>query len=144
MVIKSKFFGEIGIDEKSIVTFEEGIPGFSNLHKFAVINDGSNEYISYLQSLEQESVCFIMMPPVFVEKDYDIEISDSTVRKLGIEKPEDVKLYAILTVPESFKNTTANLKAPIVVNTGNNKGIQEILDDERYSIRHRIVKESDV
>lgn len=144
MVIKSKFFGEIGINDKDLVTFEEGIPGFLDLHSFAVINDSNNEFISYLQSLGQENVCFIMMPPVFVEKDYDIEISDSTVKKLGIKNPEDVKIYAILTVPGSFKNTTANLKAPIIINSSNNKGIQEILDDERYSIRHRIVKESDV
>ncbi|HWR62677.1 MAG TPA: flagellar assembly protein FliW [Clostridia bacterium] len=144
MVIKSKFFGEIGVEDKDMVSFEEGIPGFPELHSFAIINDGSNEYISYLQSLEEEKVCFIMMPPILIDKAYDIEISGSTVKKLGIEKPEDVKLYAILTIPESFSNTTANLKAPIVVNCKNNKGTQEILDDERYSIRHRIVKESDV
>jgi len=97
-----------------------------------------------LQSLEKSNICFIMIPPVFALKDYDIEISDSTVKKLGIEKPEDVKLYAILTIPGSFKDATANLKAPIVVNVNNNKAVQEILDDERYSIRYRIVKESDV
>jgi len=144
MVIKSKFFGEIEIEEKDIFTFPEGIPGFTDMHDFAIINDVGNEYISYLQSLKDERICFIMMPPVLAERDYDIELSDSTVKKLDIRKPEDVKLYAILTVAESFSNTTANLKAPIVVNCANNKGIQEILDDERYSIRHRIVKESDV
>ena len=144
MIIKTKFFGEIEISEKDVVTFDEGIPGFLDLHSFAVVNDGDDTYISYLQSLNEEKVCFIMMPPVFIEKDYDIEISDSVVKKLKIEKPEDVKLYTILTVPGNFKDTTANLKAPIVVNSRNNKAIQEILDDERYSIRHRIVKESDV
>ncbi len=144
MVIKTKFFGEIEISDKDVLNFDEGIPGFSDMHSYAVINDSKNTFISYLQSLDEERVCFIMMPPVFIEKDYDIELSESTVKKLEIDKPEDVKLYAILTVPGSFKDTTANLKAPIVVNTNNSKAIQEILDDERYSIRHRIVKESDV
>jgi len=144
MVIKTKFFGEIEVSDKDIVTFDEGIPGFLDMHSFAVINDNKNAFLSYLQSLDEERVCFIMMPPVFIEKSYDIELSVSTVKKLKIEKPEDVKLYAILTVPGDPKGITANLKAPIVVNIGNNKAIQEILDDERYSIRHRIVKESDV
>ena len=144
MVVKTKFFGELEIREKDIIIFDEGLPGFQDMHRYAVINDEDNPYISYLQSLEETNICFILIPPVFAYKDYDIEISDSTVKKLGIEKPEDVKLYAILTIPGNFKDATANLKAPIVVNVNNNKAIQEILDDEKYSIRHRIVKESDV
>jgi flagellar assembly factor FliW len=144
MIIKTKFFGEIEIGDKDVVIFDDGIPGFPGMHRYALINDGNNPYISYLQSLEEVNICFIMIPPVFALKDYEIEISDSTVKSLGIEKPEDVKLYAILTITGSFKDATANLKAPIVVNTNNNKAVQEILDDERYSVRHRIVKESDV
>ena len=143
MVIKTKFFGKIEISDEDVIFFDEGIPGFPELHKFAVINDDYNAFISYLQSLEEVNVCFIVMPPVFIMKDYDIEISDSTVKKLEIEKPEDVKLYAILTITGEFKDITANLKAPVVINTKNNKAMQEILDDERYSIRHRIAKESD-
>jgi len=144
MVVKTKFFGELEISEKDIIIFDEGLPGFQDMHRYAVINDGDNPYISYLQSLEKANICFIMIPPVFALQDYDIEISGSTVEKLSIEKPEDVKLYAILSIPGNFKDATANLKAPIVVNVNNNKAVQEILDDERYSIRHRIVKESDV
>ncbi|MEA4848940.1 MAG: flagellar assembly protein FliW [Clostridiaceae bacterium] len=144
MVVKTKFFGEVEISDKDVVIFDEGIPGFQDMHRYTVINDGDNTFISYLQSLDEESVCFIMIPPIFALKDYEIEISGSTVRKLGIKKPKDVKLYAILTIPGSFKDATVNLKAPIIVNTNNNRAVQEILDDERYGIRHRIVKESDV
>ncbi|HQJ37856.1 MAG TPA: flagellar assembly protein FliW, partial [Bacillota bacterium] len=119
MIVKTKFFGELEISDKDVLIFDEGLPGFQDMHRYAVINDGDNPYISYLQSLEKSNICFIMIPPVFALKDYDIEISDSTVKKLGIEKPEDVKLYAILTIPGSFKDATANLKAPIVVNVNN-------------------------
>ncbi|HWQ30247.1 MAG TPA: flagellar assembly protein FliW [Negativicutes bacterium] len=144
MVIKSKFFGEIEMDDNSLITFEDGIPGFPDLHKYVIIPDDENECLSYLQSLEQRNVCFIIMPSVFIDNSYDIEISEVTVNKLELEVPEDALIYTILNIPEHFKDTTANLKAPIIINSKNNRGIQEILDDERYSIRHRIVKESDV
>jgi flagellar assembly factor FliW len=144
MLIETKFFGEIEISDKDIIFFEEGIPGFTDMHRFAVINDSTNIAISYMQSLDDKNVCFILIPPIFVDNDYDIEISKGTVEKLEIQAPEDVKLYAIMTLHDNFKDATANLKAPLVINIKNNKGIQEILDDERYSIRHRIVKESDV
>lgn len=142
MNAKTKFFGEITIRKDEIFTFENGIPGFQHLRKFIVIHE-ENSYFSYLQSLEEETTCFVMTHPQIIVPDYDIEISESTVKNLEIEKPEDVLLYTLLTIPENPKNMTANLKAPIVFNTINKKGVQEIIDDERYITRYRVIKEGD-
>jgi len=143
MRIKTKFFGEIEISEQSVYTFKRGIPGFKDLRKFVLIDEEDTPFF-YLQSIENEYPCFVMMDPFQIISDYDIEISDGTVSELGIEKPEDVMLYAILTIPEDIRNMTANLQAPIVLNTVTKAGAQEILDNDRYSRRHKLVKETDV
>ena len=72
MVVKTKFFGELEISDKDVMVFDEGLPGFQDMHKFTIINDENNTFISYLQSLDSEDVCFIMIPPVFALQDYDI------------------------------------------------------------------------
>lgn len=143
MRIKTKFFGEIEISEQSIYTFKRGIPGFGDLHQFALIDEEDTPFF-YLQNIENEYPCFVMMNPFQIIGDYDIVIGDGTVAELGIEKPEDVILYTILTIPEDIKNMTANMQAPIVLNAETKAGAQEIQDNDRYSRRHKLVKETDV
>lgn len=141
MQIETKFFGQIEIGEKDIITFEDGIPGFPDLRKFALLHD--NQYLSYFQSIDNKGVCFVVIPPAAIVENYNIEISDDTVAKLGVEKPDDVAIYAIVNLNEDMNKITANLKAPLLINVQNNKGVQEILDDNRYDIRHKIMKEAD-
>lgn len=141
MNVKTKFLGEIQIEEKDIITFEAGIPGFQDLKRYVVLPLEADAFLYCMQSLEEAQVCFIIMPPASIVPDYDIEITSDTVEALDVKDPEEILLYAILTVPEDFRNMTANLKAPIVINTTNNKGVQELLADEAYGIRHRLFGE---
>lgn len=141
MKISTKFFGELEVQDKDIINFEDGIPGFKEHNRYALIHDGDSDF-SYLQSVDTQNICFIVIPPAVIVRNYDIEVSEDTVEKLEIDKEQDVSLYAILTVPEDIDNMTANLKAPIVINRKNNKGKQEILDDDRYEIKHKVIKEA--
>lgn len=142
MKIKTKYLGEMEYDNKNVIVFEEGIPGFPDLHKYALIPINDLVF-SYMQSIEDEKICFIVMPPAFAEPSYDIDISNATVEKLKVEKPEDVNVFSIVTIPNNINDMTINLKAPIILNTKNNKAVQEVLDDDGFSIRHKVMKEAE-
>lgn len=141
MLVNTKFFGSIEVDEKSIISFENGLPGFSDLHDFALLPVEGNAALNYMQSIQEASICFILMNPFLIYEDYEIDISEDTVAALGIDKISDINLFAILTVTDNIKDITANLAAPIVVNTVNNKAAQEILSDNRYEIRYKLYRE---
>jgi len=140
--IKTKFFGEIEIDERQIINFVDGIPGFPEYKQYIIINDEELSF-TFLQSVDEWSLCFITLPPAAIVGDYSFDLSDETVEKLELEKPEDAATLAILNIPEDFKKMTANLRAPIVINTKNNKGIQELLDGDNYSMKHQVFKEDE-
>jgi flagellar assembly factor FliW len=141
MFINTKFLGDIEIDKKDIISFEHGLPGFNTLHDFALLPVEGNAALSYMQSIQEVNVCFILMNPFLIIEDYEIDISDETVTDLIIEKPEDICLYSILTITENIKDITANLAAPIIINTVNNKAVQEILNDNRYRIKYKVYRE---
>jgi len=143
MKVNTKFFGEFDAEEKDIITFEDGIPGFKELKKYLMIYDESNEYFNYLQAVDDKNVCFIITSPFFLIPEYSIDISCDIVKKLEIEEEKDVMLYSIVTIPEDMKQMTANMKAPLIINVKNRKALQEVIDEEKYSVKHRIVKESD-
>ncbi|TDT50621.1 flagellar assembly protein FliW [Fonticella tunisiensis] len=136
MKIGTRFFGEIEIDEKEIIKFKYGIPGFEHLKEFVILNLEDNPNLKCLQSVEEKSICLMMISPWTYFKDYEIKLSDNEVEELEIEKERDVLIYNIITVRGD--KITANLLAPIVINIINNKGKQIILSDSKYSIRQEI------
>lgn len=139
MQIQTKFFGEIEINKNQIIDFPEGIPGFPEEKQYIIIRDEDTDF-TFFQSAKTEHLCFITLPPVLILGDYSFELSKETVKKLELENAEDVLVYSILNIPEDFKEMTANLKAPLVINIKNNKGIQELLDDDIYALKHPVFR----
>lgn len=140
MLINTKFFGDIEIEQKDIIVFKDGLPGFKELYKFILLPIEGNPLLYYMQSIEQAEICFVVINPFTLVEDYQVDISEETVSKLKIEKEEDVSLYTILTISENIKEITANLVAPIIINNTNNKAFQEILNDERYSTKYMLYR----
>ena len=48
-------------------------------------------------------------------------------------------MLAVVKIPDDLSKMTVNLRAPIVVNTVNNRATQIVLEDERYSMRHPVM-----
>lgn len=142
MQLDTKHFGLMEIDEKGIIYFPEGLPGFENIRKFTLLsNDDKESPFKWLQSVDEPGLAFVVADPFLIKKDYDIEIKDEILTALGVEKPEDILVYSIVVVPEDISKISINLKAPVVINTGNHKGMQVILDTDRYGVRHYILEE---
>ena len=60
-------------------------------------------------------------------------------RELALNSPDDVLIYAVLTLSGSnIRDLTANLIAPIVINARTRKGKQIVLDRSPYTTKHRL------
>lgn len=143
MILETRHFGNIEINEEDVITFEKGIPGFEDSRRFAIlykVGDEDNPF-KWLQSVDNGSLAFVIIQPQYFMKHYEVKITDSVAEDLEIEDLADVVVYTIVTIPDDISQMTANLKAPIIINTKRNKGCQMILDDERYRFRHNILEE---
>ena len=71
MKIETRDFGFLEIEEKNIITFKQPIFGFEEYTQYVLVNDSNmGNGICWLQSIEQKYVCFIMLNPLEVKKDY--------------------------------------------------------------------------
>lgn len=136
MIIITRFFGEVEIEDKQIISFNEGIPGFENLKKFTILNIEDNEHLKCLQSIEDEQICLLIVSPWNYFKEYEFNICDDDIKNLEIISPDDIEVYNVLTVRDD--KITANLISPIIINLIKNLGKQIILSDSNYSIRQEI------
>ena len=141
MIAKTKFFGEVELDDDKILEFPHGIIGFEELRKFAIIYDEKNEgatTISWLQSLEEQSLALPVIDPLAVTTDYTPMIEDELLEPLGTPADEDLLFLLAMTVPSDMTKVTANMKAPIIVNTVAKKGVQLIVENEDYPVKFNV------
>ena len=136
-------FGEIEVDEAKIVHFKDGIPAFEDEHEFIILPYEEESPYYFMQSLKSPDLAFLLTIPFLFFNDYSFEIDDETIKELDIKNQEDVFYYSMITIPNgSVRYMTANLLAPIVVNSENMKAKQVVLEKSNYTTKHRLFPES--
>lgn len=142
MVLDTRHFGTIEVEENDIINFEFGIPGFNELKKFAILGETEKETpFKWLQSIESNDLAFVIIDPLTFRKDYSFDVDDNSAEYLEIDEAEEILVYSIVTIPEDITKMTANLRAPIIINAKKNKGAQVVLEDEKFKFKHLILEE---
>ncbi|MDD1503996.1 flagellar assembly protein FliW [Lysinibacillus sp. CNPSo 3705] len=137
MKIATKFLGQIEIEEQDILTFEHGLLGLENEKKFVLLPIDADLPLAILQSVENVEIGFVVAYPFAFKKDYSFDICEDDRNQLQIEKEENVLTYSIVTMKETFQESTINLLAPIIVNMDKKCGKQIVLQDNKsYPLRY--------
>ncbi|MCQ2586291.1 MAG: flagellar assembly protein FliW [Treponema sp.] len=139
MLIETKAKGLTEIPEDNMISVPEGIFGFEDYTKYALIDSDYEPFI-WLQSTENKDVAFLIVDPFLICSTYETDIDDESLKKIGIEKPEDIIIMTIVTVPSSGQKITANFAGPIVINKNSRECMQVILNDNRWSTKVDIME----
>lgn len=144
MHIDSRVFGEIDIDDDKIIRFEDGVIGFEEYHNYALIYDEEKRKntkggIMWLQCMDEPDLAFPVADPLHIYPGYNPVVEDEWLASIGEFKDvDDIFLLSILTVPSDITKVTANLKAPLIINTVTRKACQTIVNNEEYEIKYSI------
>lgn len=146
MNIKTKYLGELNINEENILTFPNGLLGFENSKEFVILDVPENPYFKFLQDIKNSYISFLLINPWDFFKDYDVDHSDEGLKKIDIDPKEknNMAIFSVVTLGKEFKTSTSNLLAPIVVNLDIKKGKQFILNDSLYNTKHLLFPEGKV
>lgn len=136
MEIKTRNFGKLEIDDSKIINFSEGIPGFDELKKYVMVLDNEDSPFYWLQSIDEPEIAFVMIDVFKYMPVYNPVIEKEVIENLGEYNSEEILIYNIAVIPEDINKMSVNLKAPVVINTRTGKGIQAILNNEDYPIKH--------
>ena len=139
MEIITKARGKITVSEDRLVTIPAGLFGFEQYTKYALVDSDYEPFI-WLQSCEDPNLAFLMVDPFLICTEYETDIDDESLGKIGITKPEDIIIMTIVTVPHDCSAITADFQGPLVINKQNHMCMQAILNDNRWSTKVDIVK----
>lgn len=116
MKINSAKLGEIEYSEDDVITLSSPLLGFPDLQDFLIISDDNSYPFLWFQSVEDADICFILIETNTFFKDYNPDIPKRELKVIAISDKKEMKLFSIVVVPTDPKLSTANLRAPLVVN----------------------------
>lgn len=142
-LFETKNFGQIPYELESTIEFPVGLPGFEDRRRFVALHFDGTDPLVYLQSVEEPGLCFITMPVLAVDPQYQLVVSGEDLALVGLPSErqprigEEIACLTVLSIREG--GPTANLLAPVVVNLGNLKAVQAVAPQSAYSHRHVLV-----
>ncbi|MCD9022307.1 flagellar assembly protein FliW [Cohnella silvisoli] len=139
MIVNSVVLGDIEVDDNQVIRFENGMPGFEQLKAFVLVQLEPELPFSYLQSVEEAEVAFLLTDPFTFYPGYDIQLSEQVIEDLRIGDEKDVQVWSVVTMKEDIHSATMNLLAPVIINTKEVNGRQVILQNTKYVTKHPLV-----
>ncbi|MBF0314970.1 MAG: flagellar assembly protein FliW [Oligoflexia bacterium] len=141
MKIQTTRFGELHVEQRDVLNFPEGILGFEHLKKFFVVDPGDNTLILWLQSVTDENIAFPIIEPILFDASYSVRLLPVEMSSLQLDDIKNAKVYCILTIPSDVTKMSANLKAPVIINSKSNLSRQVVLQDNKLPLRLEVYKE---
>jgi len=138
--VATKAYGTIEINERQKITFPFGILGFESFKDYAIL-DAERQPFYWLQSIDVEQVAFVLINPFLIRPDYEMNIDNEELLRIGISDPGKALIFSIATIPADGGPMTANLQGPLVINRDNRMGFQAVLTDSRWKTKHDILAE---
>jgi flagellar assembly factor FliW len=138
MRIETTRFGNIDINDASVIAAAQGLLGFEYCKRFVLLEDQPGSRFKWLQSVDHPAIAFIVVNPLDFVPDYEVNLSDEQAMSLAIEDASDAVMFTTVTVNRDRGAVTTNLAGPIVINARQLRARQIVLDDERYSAKQVI------
>ena len=139
--INSVVFGDIEVAPESIITCSHGLVGFSDVRRFFIRDFGEGLPFKWLHAVDVPNLAFVIADPLTFEKDYHVTLRKSDVTELGPTSEHKCSLYVILTMHKGEPSkTTANFRAPVIINSTTMRGKQVVLTDKSYQLQRPLFK----
>ncbi|MFC6154143.1 flagellar assembly protein FliW [Nocardioides yefusunii] len=126
-------------DDLAVIEFVTPVLGFPDHHRFTLVRLDEDGVLCELTCIDDASVRFLVASPFDFFPDYAPVVEDDVVELLEVTDASQVMVLLMLTAGASLERTTANLLAPILVNTRTRRAVQVILDSATYSVATPLV-----
>lgn len=133
-------FGEITINLNNVITFDKGLPGLPQYKKYCIAACPVEKFKNFvlLQSTEEDQLIFMLYPldvesQTFIEsKDIDEGCKQADIKRQNLA----LLLVACPKVIDDKKVLTANVKAPIFLDSEAKIAMQVIFQTDKYNVQH--------
>ena len=134
-------FGPMTFNREAAINFANGMLGFGGQTTFALANLPDPAYGNFklMQSLDGSGLGFLVLPLDALPDHIHPDDVAEALQALAIET-DDALVLMVVTVRKTEDKATlsVNLRAPVVIDAKARKGVQYVLANSAYPIRHEL------
>lgn len=134
-------FGEVALREDRLITFKNGLLGFTGCTTFGLsrIPNADESPILLLQCVNEPEIAFLVADPSAIGLEIKDEDLSKAVKECQMTK-ENVQSLVILTMYDQDDSyyLTANLRAPLLIDSRTRQARQHILANKNYTTQHKL------
>lgn len=135
MLINTKDYDFVHVNEEDIIQFPDGIYAFESSKRFVVLDTRAESGVMQLQCADAQNPRFVILDPFMLMDGYSPKVSEETMQKLKASSLEELSFFVIAVIPENIREATVNMKSPVIINFKERIGMQVILDNREYPVR---------
>jgi flagellar assembly factor FliW len=140
LIVNTTRFGDVQVDAAKIITLPRGIIGFPDDKQYVLLKHQPESPLFWLQSVTNPELAFVVVMPGLFKPDYRVPVGPPLLEALGARSLEEIQVYVLVTVPQGHpEKMTANLKGPLLVNSGSRLGQQVVVDDPDYPVKYPLI-----
>ena len=143
LTFESTRFGTVVIDESIVLAFGQGMIGFPEQRRYAILKQREDSVFMWLHAVDDPSLAFPIVLPWVFYWDYEVDLSDPDMEAIGVTRADQISIYCVVNVGADVRNATINLFSPVVINNADRHARQVINTIDGYSTRDRLFRESD-
>ena len=138
MNVTTTRFGVVEVSERKVLYFPSGIIGFPDCRRYVILDHDTDIPLKWLQAVDRADLAFPIAAPEDVVEQYTVTIPPADLAALEAVPSGDMVTFVILSIPRGAPDrTTANLRAPVVVNPATRVGRQVLVLEDlpvRYAL----------
>ena len=139
MPVAETLHGEIRFETDQVIKLLGGPIGFSQVTDFILLENADIEPFRWLVAVDDSQLSFAVIDPRSLVDGYKIELTQPDRERLQIDESSDVLPLVIAVLGARPEESTANLKAPIVVNSTRMVAAQIVLTSSKYDVKHPLL-----
>lgn len=128
-------FGTFEVRPDEVVTFPSGLPGFEKCRRFVLLSHATHAPLRCLHAIDGPA-SFLAVDPCTVAVDYQCVLPPEAQGRVDAREDTRLVWLVLVALSDGDEASTANLRAPIVINPASMLGCQFVIDDDdRYPVR---------
>lgn len=134
-------YGTYEVERDKVVSFPKGLVGFGELLEYAILNlpHEGTERFKLLQSVDDPGIGFYVIPVGLENSGFDTQDIERAASQYEFAM-QDLAILLIVTARKNGDSVelTANVRAPVLVDTEQCVAYQHVMSDDKYPMRQKL------